>query len=180
MSYTTLYGINADGDVTTVEHFGNAWGAAPFIWGHLTWAYLPNVVNPQTDKFVPGQRAWYSDTRLLDDLRAAKMSRRDRLVYATTMDRAVVRVDNIHELADMFEEFERTYNVAGKHVCSLSRQAVKLRSMAVDGTWRGCCWQQTSVSDCVWEVRDGGDDVRSYNIDIDTLHVFVDFAEAVG
>ena len=68
------------------------------------------------------------------------------------------------------------------HAAALSGSVGTFRSQlrrlaaAEPGTCRGCCWQQTSVSDDLWYPREDHDDERrAYNVDRDSKHWFVDF-----
>jgi hypothetical protein len=177
MSHTTLYTIDRDGNAEIFDEFHNAWRGGAFIWTWLTWRYLRNVADPKAKEHEFGKRTWLIHHALFDELEDAPLSRRDRIIYETTKDYAIVRAENLLELAEMFESFAEEYGNA----CSLPEQAQALRKMAAaeSGVFRGCCWQQTSVSDDLWYVRDEDDDDerRSYNVDRDTKHWFVDFAE---
>lgn len=175
MSRTTLYTIDQEGDAEIFDEFHNAWRGAAFIWTWLMWRYLPNVQDPKAEGLDFGRRHWIINDELFDELEKATLSRRDRIIYETTKDYAIVRAENLLELAEMFESFAEEHGMA----CSLSEQAQALRKMAAteSSVCRGCCWQQTSVSDDLWYVRDeqGEDERRAYNVDRDTKHWFVDF-----
>jgi hypothetical protein len=174
MSHTTLYTIDQNGDAEVYDEFHNAWRGGAFIWTWLTWKYLPNVQDPKSEGLDFGKRCWLTHHELFDELEQARLSRRDRIIFETTKDYAIVRAENLLELAEMFESFAEEYGKA----CSLSEQAQALRRLAAaePGTCRGCCWQQTSVSDDLWYPREDHDDERrAYNVDRDSKHWFVDF-----
>lgn len=163
MSYTTLHLVK-HGGLEDFQEYKNSHGGAMFVWNALANKYLKE----SAFKFMFGDSA-----PLWAIAYDSKVSKTDRIVMATTFDRAMVRAENLLDLADRFDEFCKTYP-AGNMACSLSQQSADFRKIAEDKEVLGVCWTQTSVAGDVWQVNEeDGESMRSYDIDRDSGHFFV-------
>lgn len=153
MSSTVVYGAFEDGDMTEVGSIKNSYGGAMHVWRALALKYLGSF-----DVFANLSRLdrlW----KLSDDPR---LSETERIVHVSTFDRAFVRRENILRVADALEAFVPASD-------NLKLQASLLRTAYRDGA-RVVGWQQTTVSECLWEMAtEDGEDSRPFNIDSDAL-----------
>jgi hypothetical protein len=172
MSYTTLHLVK-EGGIENYREFANSWGGAMFIWDSLCKRYFPGQV-PYTLIFGGGTENLWGLAQRKD------VALNDRVVLMTTFDRAMVRKENLLDLANRFEQFVKDHPNPSV-VCSLPDQAVAMRKIAAEQDCVGVCWTQTSVSGDVWYVGDelGESGLRPYDIAKDKGHFFVydDLAE---
>jgi hypothetical protein len=169
MSYTTIHLVQ-HGGLAKHEDFNNSWGSAMYVWTSLNSKYLAEPGESHT-AFLFSESKFPLLWKLAIDARLAKT---ERIVHATTFDRAMVKRENLLDLADRFDEFVELHP-PGKYVCSLPQQAESLRRIignSIDCV--GVCWTQTSVASDVWQVPDEStEESRWYDIDRDKGHFFI-------
>ena len=146
MSYCALVCFE-DGKPGVITEFKNSCGGAAFIWDVLYDKYLKDP-NKKPD-------CWLLDPDSLWPLaKRADLPLFERVVLASTYDRALVRDDHFAEFSGHLREFVKTYP-AGDKACHLSAWADlfdKSESEAIG-------FYGTSVSENLWidwdEEKDG-------------------------
>lgn len=164
MSYMVVHKVPPDGEIETIGEFKNSWLGAMLIWNTLSKRYLgldgaPIMGGPAL------QRLW----DLAGD-RAVPFQ--IRLVHGSTMDKVMVRRENLERLADAMDFFAET--LCPDNSGHLRPHAELLREAAKDETLLAVCWTQTSVSDGVWKVWvEEEEESRWYDLARDEGHWFL-------
>lgn len=176
MSCTTIYVADENGDVLPHWEFSNSHGSAMAVW-MLLGAKYDSSPRPSWDR--SGQEDYWSPfapgavDRLFKMVKPpSRMQRWERIVMLTTADNVFVPIEHVGEVAAAMETFCEHFKAkrAGM-VFSIGDQAACLRKILQEGTWRGVCWQQTSLSGCLWEGSLGSEDeCVPYNIVTGTQH----------
>lgn len=159
MSYTTLKKIDTNGDIVDYCDFGNS-----YFSGMLVWNRLKDKYNVETT-FINYDNVWKlaSDTNVLEH---------ERIVLLSTFDRALCRSEDFVKLIDAFVKFYEELPEKLKR-CTILAQAEKIKEMMEDKSIIGCAWQQTSVAEEQWEIMEGDDKFRPYNIFKDANHFWI-------
>lgn len=168
MSYITVYTINHNGDVDNFGEAQNAMACAPYIWRVLSEKY--GFGNTFLDAEPPVWRKFIDPTVPIAD----------RIVLGFTFDSPWIRRENIPRLTEALESFWREHHSRresdGKTIAVVDTipRVVELLKRAFDADCRGVCFQQTSVSDRIWQIRQfcdkcghDLDDIRPFNFDRD-------------
>lgn len=165
MSYTKLYLVPKKGPVEEHAAFQNAWGSACRIWaavGHryFGWLETPPMMNNEAMELM-----W----KFPFDL---DYPYEDRIVVASTFDRAMVQREHLQTLALAYRNFERRFP-PGKSVSHLPAQADCFEKLAEDKRCFGVCWTQTTVVQGHWIVQRDGEPPRGYDLSLDNDHQFI-------
>jgi hypothetical protein len=163
MSRTTIYAAPKSGPMYEIAEYPNAWGSAAYVWSALCGAYLGDS-SFWMMRSSEAEKLW----ALAKD---PSVSECERLTLLSTFDRAMVRHDSFLKIAQAFREFHAKYPPKG--VCHLLSWAALLESLASDEQVFAIGWQQTSVSENLWQVREGEDTWRPYDLARDAGHFFV-------
>ena len=148
MSYITLYKVPEIGSVVKYTTVGNSWLGAFNIWSEMSLGYLNRQINML--HLSKMQDVW-------DLCKSENVPYLDRLVMASTLDYAMVKVENIPTLLLAMEGFCERFKPG-----NLPDQIVSLREIYSDGDCFAVCWQQTSVSQSLWEGYDFSKDTRHW------------------
>ena len=165
MSSTEIFGFDREGYAAKSASVQNAWRGAMCVWRILEERYLqpyiPNYVH-SCNWYYPGISAaeverclGYKPSRLMpsfggDDPMMAiwklqhnrDVSERDRIVLLTTLDKVLVRKENVPRVIDAFRAFEGETN--------LGKQADILQTFYDDPEIIAVGWNQTSVNYDTW------------------------------
>ena len=166
MSYTEIFAFNKDGLCCEEYAIKNAWAGAMAVWGILEEKYLP----PYRPSYVPDgmsmqefeQRFGYKPSRLSITAAVEKenpanqiwnlfenesISMDDRIVLGTTLDRVLVRRNEIGKVIHAFRNFQGITN--------LKEQADILSKLMQDESISAVGWNQTSANADTWMTAGG-------------------------
>lgn len=149
MSYTEFYGFDRSGDAYPCAAVKNAWRGAMAVWRIMEGRHLPPVpcsrlMNPREAKAV-----W----KLCDD---KGVPEHERIVMLSTMDKCLVKKENLARLIEAFRKFEGD--------TSLPEQADILEDLLADDNCIAVGWNQTSVNASAWSRYDEeADEENPYN-----------------
>lgn len=156
MSYTELYQVTLDGDVTSHSEYQNAYRGAMLVWDTMAKRYGLSF-------FTDSQKVWdlYKDIRVSFDL---------RIVMASTFDNVMVKCENLPRLINAIGTFGHVFGDAG----NLELQIEALKELQQSGDCFAVCWNQTSVNANPWQVYDEKiEDYKTYNIFHGDRHWFL-------
>lgn len=153
MSYTELYVVRPDGQVTSYAQFGNAHGGAMAVWRILIEKYFGvtgvGLIRMMDNNFK----------ELFDLQTRGGLESWEDLVLTTTHDNVIVPIEHVETVAAAMEKFDEVYGPnerAKNYAFSIGSQAKELRQILAEREehgWRGVCWNQTSVSCPIWSGR---------------------------
>lgn len=166
MSYTEIFTFNKDGLCCDEYDVNNAWRGAMAVWGILEEKYLP----PYRPSYVPEgmsmeefeERFGYKPSRLSITAAAEKenpateiwkllenetVSLNDRIVLGTTLDRVLIRRDEIGKVIRAFRNFDGETNL--KEQADILNEIMKNEEISAVG------WNQTSVNVDTWMTGGG-------------------------
>lgn len=169
-----MYAAPESGAFQPVAQFKNAWGAAARIWTALSKRYFYDEAYWMQAGMKPdGGRSFWD---LVNDKR---LSRMERIVFASTFDLHLIRKPEFQEVAQCLREFAAKYP-KGQAVCHLPAIADLLDKLAgddhgLDFTPWAVGWHQTSVSANTLWVKDetNEEEGRLYDLSKDDEAVFV-------
>jgi hypothetical protein len=147
MTYTTISAAFEGGFVSD-ENFRGGWGSGPFVWDNLADRY--NIEGGMFERWK--NLATYHETNALEPF--------EHNTLVTTYDWHVVKRDDMLTIARSFECFVAAYP-PGDRACTLLEQAKAIRGRYAEGA-EFLAWNQTSVSDPWFEIRDEESDDRTY------------------
>ena len=164
MSRTEIYAVDAEGNIEFEGECQNAWLGAMHVWKTLASKY--GIVKPGEE-----YRLLLDDSVMKQIWALARDERLpwwERVVHASTFDRAIVLRDDFPRLIEAFEQWvrERPEEAIGL-ACQLDYFKLIVEH---ERGFRGICWNQTTIGESYWWVRDGsGEDEegRQFNIDRD-------------
>lgn len=135
MSCTEIYSFDRNGDAYPYAEVKNAWRGAMAIWRIMEARHLPPVscsrlMNPREAGAV-----W----NLCDD---KSVPEHERIVMLSTMDKCLVKKENLARLIEAFRKFEGD--------TSLPEQADILEKLLEDEDCIAVGWNQTSVTVPFW------------------------------
>lgn len=166
MSYTTLYKVPEQGEITSHATFHNAFRGAALVWDTLSRRYLG------TQKFTSLSR----DMQPIWNLwKANNIPLSYRIVLMSTFDNVMVKRENIPLVIEAIKEYAKEFDDAGH----LPEQAKKLEELFDDQECFAICWNQTSVNADAWqtaiECKCCGEtkDYRNYDVSQDKGHWFL-------
>ena len=190
MSTTVIHGFGMDGICTgDITEASNAWRGAIAVWKLLEKKYLP----PYRPMFVPdyvkddeieeylgheSSRLYaFSDSGAMKDIwdliENGKVSLTDKIVLGTTLDYVLVRRENIPNVIEAFEAFDKEH----EGMTNLKEQADGLRAFYEDEEVSAVGWNQTSVNGDDWSNAgemtydgNGGMDRKPYNFNTGNKH----------
>ena len=166
MSRTELYTVDKEGNVQPHAGFPNASRGAMILWLHLSKRYLSGHM---PGLFGDCGALWdlAQDPRLLDC---------ERILFASTMDGAIVRKERIPELVHNIRRWDEVANDSGHWL----DQAEVLERLCDNPDVIGVCWNQTSVNPNPWvhypkcsTCRRDEAEYIPYNVDKGTKHHYV-------
>lgn len=159
MSYTEIFGFNKDGNAYLASEIKNAFRGAMSIWQILEQRYLPQYRPSYVPEYIPDSEletyCHYKPSRcsafndgnamkeiwnLADD---EKVSITDRICLFTTLDKILVKKEDLEKVINAFEDFEGE--------TSLKEQAEILEGLLKDDDCIAVGWNQTSVNCDTWE-----------------------------
>lgn len=170
MSYAEIYRILDDGSVVLYGEAQNAHGGASHIWDQLHTKYF-GVRFP----YEPDDRRPFWEL-----LGARRMTPEEEIVLSFTLDYSWCRREDIPQLVEALSWFwdrNKTFKSSFENreipvTPTIPQIILVLRdAVAEPESFRGLCFNQTSVNDGVWRVRDPeeGEGSRPFNFDRDTL-----------
>lgn len=133
MSQTIIFAFDRDGNSEEYGYTKNAWRGAMAVWDimgkrHLgIWASILNE--------LAMQKIW----DLMDD---KKVPMNERIVMGTTLDRCLVKNEDIPKVITAFREFDGD--------TSLKEQADILQEIYDSGDYVAVGWHQNSISCEMW------------------------------
>lgn len=175
MSYTEIYGFNANGYAYHLSDVHNAFRGAMAIWRFLEDKYLPPYI-PQylrnigiTDPNECERHLHYKPTRCtsMEDeptreiwnlVDRQDVSEDERICLFTTFDHCLVKREDIPKVVNAFRAFEGQ--------TSLKEQAEILEKAYSDENCIAIGWNQTSVNGDTWanyDYDEGTDESIPYN-----------------
>lgn len=157
MSYTEIYTVNKKGDVEFHAEVKNSFRGAFHVWDTMAKAHLGR---PALGNLQPVWDLW-KDRRIPES---------HRIVMAATFDNVIIKRMNLKRLIRALLAFAAC-DLEGSG--SQREQALILEELAGDNNVIAVCWNQTSVNSGVWEIYEGGDESRPYNIHKDKDHWFL-------
>ena len=148
MSYTEIYKFDRDGCAVFAGQVRNAFRGAWSVWTTMEQRHLPPVT-------VCG----HTMTRLIGDkameiwkLQSNKsVPEHERIVLLSTMDKCLVKKENLPRLIEAFRKFEGE--------TSLPHQADILEDLLKDDDCIAVGWNQTSVNAPFWISCDGDEEI---------------------
>lgn len=168
MSYTEMYLVPQSGGVELYREFPNSWHGAMLLWSHLSEKYLDESLSLLMMR--DSKRLW---NLVKDD----RLSRDERIAFATTFDRVMVKQEHFRLAANAIDRMIREPNSAG-HWGNWPDQADALRWLVLDPTCFAVAWNQTSVNADTWQVYEESNDAednttRPYDLSRDSWHWFL-------
>lgn len=165
MSSCEIYAVKTNGEVSYYDRAKNAWGGAMHIWQTLAKKHIGDGFS----FFADMKPVWN-----LADNESVPMH--ERIVLASTFDKAIAKKDFLPTLIEAFEEFAAEFPTP-----TLEKEIEILKTMQDDPEVIGVCWNQTSVNGDPWSVYDeDNDDSIPYNINTNDDHWFLEFAPEGG
>lgn len=166
MSHTTILSVSESGPMVPIYDFENAWLSAMHIWMRIDKKYnMYPGENGFSMALIMGRlsKIW----NICDD---KKFPIFERLVVASTLDRAILRQARFREMAEAMSQFA-TIHGAG----TLGEQAAAIMSLNQNNAY-GVAWRQTSVGHSTWYINDESceEGVRMYDLSRDSGHWFID------
>lgn len=148
MTYTEIYAVRPNGDITEYGEAHNAWGGAMHIWMKLGEQYGIKGAHP----FDLGP-LWKSINA---------MSERDQWVMASTFDQVIIPKEHLKTFVEHLQALLITE-------IGIIHQAIE------DENVQGICFNQTSVNSNPWWICDESneDEGKPYNVNQDTEHWFL-------
>ena len=168
MSYATMYRMPIAGPLEEVKEYRNAWGGAMRIWDPLAQKWL------NADNFMVWSMCNRDSKEFWALAQDERLPRADRIVLASTYDKAVVPSEMLGEFAEALREFNARHRALGDRVNHLPAWAEDAEAMAAEGSgfmdgFVGICFNQTSVAD-TWHVYNDEEDSRIYDTSKDEGH----------
>lgn len=161
MSYTEVFAVRANGDVTLYGEAHNAFGGAMYIWMKLKEKY--NVTAATFMNFNP---LWKM---------AGNLEEADNWVLASTFDNVVIDKEHLPTLIKHLKTFIAVY-----HSSTLETEIEILERALNDEAIQAVAFNQTSVNADTWRIplseedqEETGDSTRPYNINIDKGHWYL-------
>lgn len=133
MSYSTVYIINNDGDVVPYTEVLNG-TLALSIWNHISKEYGLRILFGEK----PEIWSWCGQ---------GKLKRHHDIVMAFTFDHVIVYKKDIPKLIEAFNEF--MLECPTENMKTQIETLTKIQEEDIIGV----AWQQTSVSDTLWEIN---------------------------
>jgi hypothetical protein len=160
MSHTEIYAFGPDGKpYDTHVDIKNPFRGAMAIWNILEERYLPSLPKPSWE-FGAGPK-YYSRTIIammgidkMDEIwqlvNDERLSRTEKIVLASTLDKVLVKGEDIPELLTAFREFDGDTNLPAQ------ADGIEILLKEYDVTAIG--FNQTSVNSCRWVNYEMGED----------------------
>ena len=149
MSYTEIYGFDRNGDAYPCAKVNNAWRGAMAVWRIMEGRHLPPAPYSRLMNPIEAKAVW----KLCDD---KSVPEHERIVMLSTMDKCLVKKENLPRLIEAFRKFEGD--------TSLPEQADIMEGLLADDDCIAVGWNQTSVSTAVWSRYDEeADEENPYN-----------------
>ena len=150
------------------------------VWNKLALKYL---YSPEIDECLFLGRLMSDEYRSVWPLsKDGRLKKSEAITLVSTFDSVVVELDRLPEVSDAFLDFDETHTSV-----SLRQQSDILLQIHNDTVPNGIdvsqivgvCWIQTSVAGDVWNVVEGDEEPRPYDISRDDNHFFMfeDYAE---
>lgn len=160
MSFTSLYEFE-NGIPKYGTEFKNSWGGAAYIWTHLYDKYLKDPDKEYDDWLIDCTKSGRGN-RLWDLAKDKNIPFFMRAVHVLTFDRAIVKRENFHKIAQHLREFVNHFGEAG--ICHLNKWAEVFENSEAEaiGFW------MTSTSNDLW--FDEGGEGSPYNLNERTDH----------
>lgn len=201
MSYTELKIVTENGDVEGFSEYKNSWGFAAFVWDMLCAKYGveelyrrdKNKSKSREPYLMPGDTWQYLWECVKED--KIKLKTWESNVLFSTYDDAIVKRDDLLQLADDYDMFAEALRPEGR-VCHLRSIAKDMRKAYEQGAL-GICFYAMSVGDDPWYgvyTEENPDDMeldygteeynkqeelwedsyRPYNVNTDSKHWYVE------
>lgn len=120
MSYTEIYIFGKDGVASFYGEVNNAFRGAMAVWAHIEKKYLPSIPVPcwaidaepgkYYSRFAVASCTEEGQKMLKEvwDLRfpGSKLTENERTVFLSTMDKAIIKKENMPELIEAYRGFE--------------------------------------------------------------------------
>ena len=170
MSYTEIYSFNRDGFAESAGEVWNATRGAWVIWTTMEKRHLPpftisGFTLSRLNKMDTAEEVWQLAVN-------KAVPEHERIVMLSTMDKCLVKKENLPKLIEAFRKFEGD--------TSLPEQADILEKLLADDDCIAVGWNQTSVSAPIWYRYDEEKDEEiPYNCLTGTDHfwLFADLNE---
>ena len=179
MSYTTILGVPQSGPVFPIAEIKNGLNAL-VSWNRLALKYLRE---PDVDECLFLGRLMSSEYKSVWSLaKDDRLRKCEAITLVSTFDHVIAELDQLPEVSEAFLAFNEIHSVL-----TLKEQSDVLMRIHnndppenIDITnLVGVCWIQTSVAGDVWDVVEGDEEPRPYDISRDDNHFFMfeDYAE---
>lgn len=146
MSCTEIYGFDREGNAYWEADIKNAWRGSMAIWRIMEERHLPPnlLYGRPLSRLVVSLNAAKEVWALADN---KEIPEHERIVMLTTMDKCLVKKENLSKVIEAFRKFEG--------VTSLPEQADILEQMMADDDCIAVGWNQTSINYSFWSEGGG-------------------------
>lgn len=142
MSYCRMNVITKSGNVTHRKTFHNSHGGVMYIWDELCRKYLSIA---HFSRLENSSSLW----KLYEDNRLTKC---EKVALLSTYDYAVVKKENLQELALSYRKFLEIYPNTKQYICHLNAWADELESIIKENKdIIGVCFYPISVGEDIWD-----------------------------
>ena len=152
MSYCEIIAFR-DGVPAESKEFKNSYGGCAFVWDALYTKYLKDPKNKYENWLTAGKPLW-------DLAKKSYLRRFERIVLASTFDRAIIGKKDFADYAKCLRMFESAYH--DDAVCHLPEWADFVDTCDAEAIG----FYGMSVSEYLWEVH-SEDETRPYNLNSD-------------
>lgn len=162
MSCSTLYKIEANGDVVAYDTFPNAFRGAMYIWSDLGVRY--GIITP--DERLTCLLNMGTMQNIWDLVKRPDVSRHHKIIMLATLDYRLCAKRDFKDLIAAFRQYDKELGLKGNS-CHAHLWAESVEQLPEDCL--GCGWQHTSVMRNSWEVEfpsevEGEKERRPYNV----------------
>lgn len=133
MSYTEIFKFDKQGNSESIEEVHNSWRGSPAIWEFMGNKYCGHGASMFDIEKM--REIW----NLVDN---SSVPTTERIVLFTTLDKCLVKKENLEKVIGAFREFEGN--------TSLSEQADILEELLSDDNCIAIGWHQNSISCEQW------------------------------
>jgi len=132
MSEVEVFGVKASGEVELLDDVNNSWAGAMHVWNTLSKKY-----DMEGSLFGGFTQLWKSQGKGI-------LLPHEEHVLITTFDNIIIQRKDIEEFLVSFRRYAEENPVS-----NLVEQA-EIIEKELESGYIGFCWNQTTVSDCLW------------------------------
>ena len=132
MSEVEVFGVKESGEVELLDDVNNSWAGAMHVWNTLSTKY-----DLEGSLFGGYQKLWSAYGKGI-------MLPYEEHVLVTTFDSIIINRENIEEIMASFRKYDEVNK--GSNLM----EQVEIIESNLESGYIGFCWNQTTVSDCLW------------------------------